>query len=226
MIMRIAGILFVAGSLALNAGCADEKSTNAPLPEGDATYEVTFTATWSATTHPENFPTNPHFSSLAGGTHSAAVSFWSVGELATTGIKNVAEGGNAGVLLDEVDDAIAAGTAEFSLRGGDIASSPGSVSMMLAVNGDYPLVTLVSMIAPSPDWFVGVSGLNLWQDGAWVETHTVELFLYDAGTDDGEDYRSANAVTDPFEPIARIEGFPSLIGDELRPVGTLTFVRQ
>ena len=82
------------------------------------------------------------------------------------------------------------------------------------------------MIAPSPDWFVGVSGLNLWQDGAWVENRTVALFLYDAGTDDGEDYRSANAVTDPFEPIARIEEFPSLIGDELRPVGTFTLVRQ
>ncbi|HUU45107.1 MAG TPA: spondin domain-containing protein [Acidobacteriota bacterium] len=224
--MRIAGILLIVGGLALSAGCTDEKSMNAMLPVGEAIYDLTFTATWSATTHPENFPGNPHFSSLAGATHSAAVSFWSVGELATTGIKNVAEGGNPGVLLDEVADAIDAGTAEFSLLGGGIGTSPGTVSMAIAVNGDHPLVTLVSMIAPSPDWFVGVNGLNLGQNGAWIDSHTVDLFLYDAGTDDGEDYTSANAVTDPPEPIARIEGYPALVQGEIRPVGTFTFVRR
>ena len=31
----------------------------------------------------------------------------------------------------------------------------------VAVTTDHPRVTLVTMIAPSPDWFVGVSGLSL-----------------------------------------------------------------
>lgn len=224
--MKAVTVLLIAGSLALCAGCADERITDAALPQGEATYDVTFNATWSATTHPDGFPSNPHFSSLAGATHSAAVSFWSAGEPATTGIKNVAEGGNPGVLLDEVADAINAGTAEFSLLGGGIDTSPGSVSMTIAVNGDYPRVTLVSMIAPSPDWFVGVSGLSLWQGGAWIESATIDLYLYDAGTDDGEDYTSPNAVTSPPQPIARLEGYPVRVDGEVRPVGTFTFVRR
>ena len=37
---------------------------------GDARYRVTFQATWSAETHPTNFPANPHFSGLVGATHN------------------------------------------------------------------------------------------------------------------------------------------------------------
>jgi serine/threonine protein kinase len=36
-------------------------------------------------------------------------------------------------------------------------------------------VTLVSMVAPSPDWFVGVGGLPLLQDGQWVDELVVPL---------------------------------------------------
>ena len=39
-------------------------------------YEVVFEATWSQATHPIDFPPNPHFSGLIGGTHSDQVSFW------------------------------------------------------------------------------------------------------------------------------------------------------
>lgn len=42
---------------------------------------------------------------------------------------------------------------------------------------------------PSPDWVVGVSGLNLCQkDCSWVENKVVDLFPYDAGTDNGISY--------------------------------------
>lgn len=42
---------------------------------------------------------------------------------------------------------------------------------------------------PSPDWVVGVSGLELCnRDCSWAETKTVDLFPYDAGTDNGISY--------------------------------------
>ena len=44
-------------------------------------YRVTFTAAWSAETHPEDFPGFPHFSPLIGGTHDEGVTFWEVGGL-------------------------------------------------------------------------------------------------------------------------------------------------
>lgn len=69
-------------------------------------YQVTFDATWSQATHPQDFPPSPHFSGLIGGTHNAAVTFWQEGELATTGIENMAELGSKTALTDEVNAAI------------------------------------------------------------------------------------------------------------------------
>ena len=54
------------------------------------------------------------------------------------------------------------------------------------VNPEYPLVTLITMIAPSPDWFVGVAGLSLLDgSGRWRKRVDVDLYPYDAGTEDG-----------------------------------------
>lgn len=42
---------------------------------------------------------------------------------------------------------------------------------------------------PSPDWVVGVSGLELCQkDCTWTESKVIDLYPYDAGTDNGISY--------------------------------------
>ncbi len=88
------------------------------------------------------------------------------------------------------------------------------------------MLTVISMLAPSPNWFVGVSGLNLWQGTAWADSLTIELHLYDAGTDSGTSYGSVNQVTNPPVGIFRIDEFPALVDGEIRPFGTFTLVRQ
>src|SRR5258706_7367147 len=133
-----------------------------------AEYQVTFQSSWSQATHPVDFPSNAHFSGLIGGSHSNQVSFWNVGALASTGIKDMAELGSKTPLMQEVQTAVTAGTAHAVLSGGGIGVSPGSVTMTFAVEEAFPYVTLVSMLAPSPDWFVGVSGLSLRANGAWI----------------------------------------------------------
>ena len=61
------------------------------------------------------------------------------------------------------------------------------------------------MIGPSPDWFVGVSGLSM-LDGsdAWRSSRTVDLFAYDAGTEDGENFSLTNPDTDPQGTITSL----------------------
>jgi len=182
-------------------------------------YEVTFDATWSAETH-LHFPPNPHFSGLIGGTHDDRVSFWQLGSAASEGIERMAETGEKSPFDAEVGAAIAAGDAYGVISGGGINPSPGSVSQTFEMNSSHPLVTLVSMIAPSPDWFVGVSGLRLFDDGRWVSEAVVVLDPYDAGTDSGIDFTSSNADTDPADTVAVITGFPFEDGV---PLGTFTF---
>ncbi len=151
----------------------------------EAHYRVTFSATWSAETHPSNFPSNRHFSGLVGATHHGDVRIWQTGEAASDGIELMAETGGKGTLLHEIEHLIEDGEAHGELSGGGLSTSPAAVSLEFDAVSTHPYVTLVSMLAPSPDWFVGVSALPLMEDGAWRKRVEVNLRLYDAGTDDG-----------------------------------------
>lgn len=189
-----------------------------------ATYTVTFESSWSAATHPDDFPPGPHFSGLIGAAHNNSATLWEPGGLASPGIEDMAETGAKTLLEGEVNDLITAGDAFAVLSGGGIGTSPGSVALTFDLNTDYPLVSLVSMLAPSPDWFVGVNGLELYDGANWSAMKTITLFTYDAGTDSGTMYTSPNADMQPPDPIAMIAGYPFFYDNEVREVGTFEFV--
>jgi hypothetical protein len=224
--MRRIQILGMITLLVFAIGCSSDDGINGGRTAGVATYTVTFESTWSAVSHPDSFPPNPHFSGLIGAGHNGTVSFWSEGELASPGIKNMAETGSKSPFTDEIAAAIAAGSADRTLSGDGIGTSPGTVSLTFDITEQFPLVTLVSMVAPSPDWFVGISSLNLLESSEWIESLSVELFAYDAGTDSGTTYTSADMATDPPENIARINSAPFLVNDEVPLLGTFTFTLQ
>ena len=193
------------------------------MAQGTATYDLTFTATWTSSTHPTDFPSNPHFSGMIGGTHNSAVSFWETGGIASDGIKQMAELGSKGPLRGEVNQAISASNADAVLEG-SVMNSPGSQTITFEIRPSWNLVTVTSMVAPSPDWFVGVSGLDLLgSDGNWIDSLEVDLFVYDAGTDSGPTYTSPNQPTVPREPISRIADSPFLVDGSVKPVGTFRF---
>ena len=184
-----------------------------------AQYTVTFQASWSAASHPDQFPPGPHFSGLVGATHDSSVDLWEPGQPASEGMERMAELGSKTVLLDEV---AAFGAAAAPLSGGAVFVSPGDVSLSFSIDQDRPLVSLVTMVAPSPDWFVGVDGLSLFEGGDWRPCLTVDLFGWDAGTDSGVSYTSANSDTQPPGPIAPLTA-PVTPGV---PLGRFVFVRS
>jgi len=188
-----------------------------------ARYQVTFDTTWTAVTHPVNYPPSPHFSGLVGGTHNAAVSFWTAGDLASLGLKRMAEWGSQEDLLAEVQLAIDAGTAEFQLSDAPLWTVPGTTAFEFDLTPDFSRVTLVAMVAPSPDWFVGVRNLDLQPGGVWADTVVVDLFPWDAGTDSGPNYTSGDQPTAPPVPVFAITEGPFTPGV---PLGTLTFVKR
>lgn len=192
-----------------------------------ARYEVVLNATWSRETHPQDWPNPGHWSGLVGGVHNDQVSFFQEGATASEGIRLMAERGQQGTLLAEVGPAIQAGTAHFRLQGGGIPVSPGSVSLTFPqpMSRDFPLVTLCSMVAPSPDWFVGVNGLSLIKDGEWERELTVPLYPYDAGTDSGATFASADVVTVPRGVITRLTAPPIAVNGIVVPFATFKFRR-
>ena len=195
------------------------------FPSDTARYTVEFDSDWSAALHPTDFPSSPHFSGLIGTTHNGEFRLWGPGDLATPGIRNMAETGSKSPLRSEMEAQIADGAAENILSGSGIGRSPGRVSLTFPISQSHSLVSLVSMVAPSPDWFVGVHDLNLFVDGGWISELSVPLYAYDAGTDSGATFTSPNLRTNPAEPISRITEAPFDEALDLFPLGRFIFTR-
>ena len=176
-----------------------------------AVYGVTFQGTWTSSVTPDGVPGGAHFSRLIGGVHSAAVTFLEGGQTASTGVESMAEVGGVSDLKSEVQTAIDASpqTALSVLEGDTDSIGPATAKTLGSVEltSDFPRVTLTTMVAPSPDWFVGVSGLPLLDDqGRWLRTHEVNLYPWDAGTEDGTEFSLSNAATNPRGVITSIRG--------------------
>jgi len=230
--MPLNRIVFAIGACAMVAACGAATTAPdaipSPVPSASpaaarARYVVTFDATWHESTHA--VPPNPHFSGLIGGTHGEGVRFWEAGGIASEGVKRMAEVGAQSPLDEEVVAAMAAGTAEALLAGENLRGSPGSTQLEFEVSRAFPLVTLVTMVAPSPDWFVGVSALSLFENGDWVREKEVALTPWDAGTDSGVNFVSTNRPTRPRQPISRITNAPLAVSGVAAPLGRFTFRR-
>jgi len=196
------------------------------------TYLVEVESTWSTTTHPGAFPPAAHFSHFGGAVHSAAADFWSVGELASPGMVRMAERGSLIELDDEVLAAIDAGTASqliFETRWfcPPETSHPscGALFFEIEVSPAFPLVTLASMLAPTPDWFVGIDSEPLMEDGAWVREKVVTLYPYDGGTRAQNEFDLFGPLTTPPDPITLIteESGQVITGQS---IGSVTFTLQ
>ena len=185
------------------------------LPGDSVRYEVIFNTFWSEESHPRDFPDGAHFSSLVGAVHGAQVSFWGPGKPASWGLELIAENGRAaardrdrrrargkrGVEIIDftqiVDRAINRGQAKEMISGPSIGNGVGQSTAQFEVNREHSQITLLSMIAPSPDWFVGVRDLNLCMNDQWVTELSLPLYVYDAGTDSGVTFESPNADIEP-----------------------------
>lgn len=196
--------------------------------QSTANYNISITTIWNSTNH-TSLPSNAHWSPLAGATHKNVNDILEFGVTAptTNGIKNIAETGSTSNFNTEVNNAITAGNADQYLEQGfsPFAGNNSNASLNnITVSKEFPYITLVSMVAPSPDWFIAVNNLDLRSgndaiNNGWKDTFTMDVFAYDAGTDSGTNYSSGNSATSPREPIALVSGFP-INGNKM---ATITF---
>lgn len=188
-----------------------------------ATYDITFTSNWNAADH-TSIPSGAHWSKLVGANHNSNITFYEIGQMmASQGIEDVAEQGINTAISNEVSTSISNGNAQQYIDGNSLGTATGIINISgLEVSEDFPLLTLVSMIAPSPDWFIGVNSLNLRSGNAWRPSISMDLYAIDAGTDSGMDYTSPNA--DNNEPISIFQGLPITPPFNSNIVGTLTVI--
>ncbi|MYF49865.1 MAG: hypothetical protein F4220_06930, partial [Gammaproteobacteria bacterium] len=194
--------------------------TQAQGTDSTATYKVTFKGTWTIAATPGGLPSSAHFTTLIGPTHSNQVTFWQVGGMASAGVENVAELGLTGTFKSEINASSQVGTTiEIGVGSGGTPQA----SANFQATKSTPLVTLLSMIAPSPDWFVGVSGLSLLDArNQWRSGFEVDLYPYDAGTEDGSGFSLSNPATVPQGTITSLRGTSPFSS---QPMAKLIFAR-
>jgi len=169
-----------------------------------ARYRVTFSTPWTASTFATNYPSLRHFSQLVGSTHNTQGEFWKLGTSASFGVQRMAEVGSIYPLYEEINEQILAGKSQNLIIGGGIGLSSTQVSLEFDITADFSLLSLVSMVAPSPDWFVAVNSLPLRVNGSWIDQVTVGLKVYDAGSDDGTRFDSLNQESLPHVAISEL----------------------
>jgi Spondin_N len=198
--MKHPAVLFSLFLLILSSCKKEKKVEESKFSE--ATYSIEVTGKWSAPDF--TVPAGVHFTNFAGMVHNANGELWKPGQIATKGVENVAETGSTTVILVEIDSIIRSKNA-LSLILFPPPSATGTRRSTVYCNSNYSMVSFASMIAPSPDWFIGLSGLNLYTNNRWVSDTTIQLFTYDAGTEDGDVFGYANPATTPQQPIRILE---------------------
>ena len=190
----------------------------------EATYSVTFQGTWTTAVTPGGVPSGAHFTTLIGGVHNAGVTFLREGGMASAGVELMAELGGTGTLANEVRAAGPNALTVLQGRGGSIGPTGSSTINTVTLTTDHPRVTLLTMVAPSPDWFVGVFGLSLLDEqGDWLPSLVVNLYPWDAGTEEGTEFSLSNPATSPQRVITSLRGTGKFSNER---IATLTFTRQ
>ena len=175
--------------------------------QSEVEYDVVFTSNWED--HGE-LPNNAHFSDLAVAVHSSDITFFEMGAQISPGMEELAELGLTGAFRTEVNAAINNGTADQIIIGPDLFFNGSNRQIEvndITIKEEFPLLSITSMIAPSPDWIVAANNISVKDaNGNWIPEINLDLFPYDAGTEEGNTYSLNNPATVPQGVITSLQG--------------------
>lgn len=161
-----------------------------------------FTSAETVSVEITNLTQNLYFTPLLVTAHAGDTHLFQVGEMASSSLQAMAEGGDISG-LSELTTSIGAVSAE-NPAGGLLA--PASHTMVMDLDtGDNNLLSIVGMILPTNDGFVG---LDAWPIPDAPGSYTIMLNAYDAGTE-------ANN-----ELIVEGSGMPGVAGIPANPAGS------
>lgn len=193
--------------------------------EPSATFELVVDIHWNSGTTPVEFPENAHMSGMIGVTHNARYVLFDDGRTASSGLELLAENGRATILLSEFAEAQRRERIGTQIKGDGLASVPGTIRTTFEATIDHPLLSFVTMLAPSPDWFTGAADMPLMVNDAWIDSAERVLWVWDSGTDSGTTYLSPNVDTQPRESIRLLSTPHFLTPTQLVAIGTARIQR-
>jgi hypothetical protein len=195
-----------------------ESESESTVTAQEVNYIIKFEATWSSDSHPDDYVSSAHFSPFVvysyNGTDQGRI--FTVDMISSPGIEEMAETGATGILEDEIGQIIEANNALSYIKAARI-DSPGQTEVSLNFTQEFSWFIFVSMIAPSPDWFVAGEA-DLFIEGEWVDRVVLDVISFDSGTDSGDTLTAVNSDTNPKQPISRFS-------DSLQKLGIITITK-
>ncbi len=190
-------------------------------------YRMTFQGNFNSASSPGGLPHIARFTQIIWVTHTSQKTFWKPGGMASPGVENVAELGETFEINDEIIDEFRAGTVEATdfFPYGRYPRGEETLSRVITLCKKAPLVTFLAMLDFSPDWFIGVSNYSLLNSQSnWISSVTLDLYPYDAGTEEGTEFSLNNPPSKPHVPITSLRGKGKFSG-ATAPVARMTFER-
>ncbi|MGG9970540.1 spondin domain-containing protein [Ferruginibacter sp. SUN002] len=224
--MKSINYFFILSASLLLFSCKKEMVQSSSYSE--ASYNVAIQLNWKT---PEfTVPSNAHVTLIAGMVHNADTIMWQPGTKASPGLEAVAEVGAINTIFTELDEIVSKQKAFYKFVMLEPPGATGSAQTALNVNTDYTRVSLASMIAPSPDWFMGIHDLDLRKNNAWIADTVVNMFVYDAGTEDGDVFGYSNPATVPQQNIQLLTPSMATVlangNTTLAPIATIRFTKN
>ncbi|EFA01634.1 spondin-1 [Tribolium castaneum] len=204
----------------------------------EAKYEIAFQGMWTRNTHPKDYPSNMWTTKLGdviGASHKFGKAFWNYSEVASDGLKLLAEEGDTSLLENELKEMVKTDDIRTIIKARELPypNITGTSYTVFRVDKDNHLISLVSKITPSPDWIVGVANLELClQNCSWVQSRNLNLYPWDVGTDDGTTYQSPDSPSASRQIVRQIiasdENYPFYRddGEPIKPIAKLHITRQ
>lgn len=215
----VRAILFVALALVASVAFAQEvqiddddmasRMAASPYPcKGKAKYRVEIKYNWSSRTHPDAYPADGHLSPLTVASHNKWYNIWAPFSFASKGVQNVAEMGNNKQLLTELSYSRNVFDYEYDMYPTEDGTEIVYLDVYAKGYGGRTLISAISMLAPSPDWFTGIDNIDMcdYKTGKWYNKKEGNLSVWDAGTDAGMEFLSDDKPQKKQKPIMSILG--------------------
>ncbi|MDE0243616.1 MAG: spondin domain-containing protein [Candidatus Kaiserbacteria bacterium] len=197
----------------------EEPSPRGTEQLGEQVYTVRMLGTWNKNVHGSWYPDGAHLSPMVAWSHRPGDHIYALGKSASIGVESVAETGSPRRIEREIHAVQNEGyILDYAI--GKKIYAPGEDMVQIRVAEHASNITVISMIAPSPDWFVAAKNISLFENGSWVERKQYAASIYDSGTDSGETFSARDIDTNPKESIDLLPNQPDV------PIVTFEFVRE
>jgi hypothetical protein len=147
-----------------------------------------------------NLTHGSHFTPLLVAAHAATTTLFEPGKAASANLQAMAEGGDISGLTTDVD---AAGADKVANPAGGLLAPGASTSFSLSTSDGNDRLSVVAMVLPTNDGFVGMNSLSI---PTAAGSYTYQINAWDAGTEANDEIVNGN-------------GAPGLAGIPADPLG-------